>query len=87
MNIDNERANFEAWVNESGLSATRHPSYPDEYQVPAIRFAWQGWLARAKSDKAVSVEALEDFIAKNTGHCGTLVLNDLRALIAKETGK
>ncbi len=91
-NIDNERANFMDWAN----------SRDGVMDASAMACAMEGWLARAQSDKAVSVEALEEayrlgFIAACkwsepvTQDADSKAFafdrhEDLRALIAKETG-
>mgnify|MGYP001077441914 CR=1 FL=1 len=58
MNIDNERAAFEAWVMEVCPDDREYLQTWDgsDYQVSRLSYQWDAWLARAQSDKAVSVE-------------------------------
>lgn len=96
-NIDNKRKMFERWAESQGYSTTRHGTLEEPtYASDTVRIAWQGWLARAQSDKAVSVEALEELAEHfdNGGwRTGVDYVNammeaaqQIRALIAKETG-
>jgi len=85
MNIEQERADFEAWAK--GHYILQRSAYNDTYiDVPTMR-AWEVWQARAALASQASGQAAPQKAAPSDGEIEALALTEHRPLFGHKSGK